>query len=170
MSCFFLLFILRSQCSTFCFPHVYSFLLFLVLRDYVGVQLPSLPGPLAIGSSTAAEKDASTVPTSATLMPPPTSGPSHISSGPIPLPPIDLPSSVSDPQKKQGKKSKKKSSKNDQERSSLEPEPSSSDSQDPVPCVVLYPSLFHFILKGIQLGGLRRKMNNVSVKKCHMVF
>uniref|UniRef100_A0A1B6M038 MICOS complex subunit n=1 Tax=Graphocephala atropunctata TaxID=36148 RepID=A0A1B6M038_9HEMI len=65
-----------------------------VLRDYAGMQLPSLPGPLTSGDSS--------VPTSASLMPPPASAPSHISAGPIPLPPIDLPSSVSAPQKKQG--------------------------------------------------------------------
>lgn len=107
-----------------------------MLRDYVGVQLPSLPGPLAIGSSTAAEKDASTVPTSATLMPPPASGPSHISSGPIPLPPIDLPSPVSDPQKKQGTDSNESSSsdqdsENDEESSNPEPENTSFSFQDP---------------------------------------
>lgn len=113
-----------------------SFHLIIVLRDYVGVQLPSLPGPLAIGSSTAAEKDASTVPTSATLMPPPASGPSHISSGPIPLPPIDLPSPVSDPQKKQGTDSKESSSsdqdsENDEESTNLEPKNTSFSFQDP---------------------------------------
>ncbi|XP_054271683.1 MICOS complex subunit MIC27 isoform X2 [Macrosteles quadrilineatus] len=66
-----------------------------VLRDYAGVQLPNLPGPLAVGSASAAEKDASTVPTSAALMPHTASAPSHIN-----MPPLDVPSSVSD--KKQG--------------------------------------------------------------------
>jgi len=67
-----------------------------VLRDYAGVQLPNLPGPLAVGSASAAEKDASTVPTSAALMPHTASAPSHIQAGPIPLPPLELPSTVSD--------------------------------------------------------------------------
>lgn len=70
-----------------------------VLRDYVGVQLPSLPGQLALGGSSGGDKD---TPSSAALMPPPASGPSHISAGPIPLPPLDLPSHVAGDKKKQG--------------------------------------------------------------------
>lgn len=79
----------------------------LVLRDYVGVQLPSLPGQLALGSGSGGDK---VTPSSAALMPPPASGPSH-----IPLPPLELPSNVAGDKKKQGTDNINRSSSDDDE-------------------------------------------------------
>ncbi|KAG8309669.1 hypothetical protein J6590_078965 [Homalodisca vitripennis] len=94
-----------------------------VMRDYIGVQLPSLPGPLSSADTS--------VPTSASLMPPPATAPSHISAGPIPLPPIDLPTSVSASQKTQGSASSGKASKKNQQDTKPEPQPTSYSLPDP---------------------------------------
>lgn len=70
----------------------------IVLRDYAGVQLPSLPKPLS-GSNSASESEAA-VPSSSsnTLLPIASvaATPSHSQLGPIPMPPIDIPSNVTD--------------------------------------------------------------------------
>lgn len=75
-----------------------------VLRDYAGAQLPPLPKPLlsnsTSGDSLSGNKGAELL--SSTLLPsPPTVTTSNIQLGQIPMPPIDVPSNVTDADQKQ---------------------------------------------------------------------
>lgn len=78
-----------------------------VLRDYAGVQLPPLPKPLLGNSNSNSSETLSgneaTVPSSSTLLPMPAVTPSHIQLGPIPMPPIDVPTNVTDAETKQSR-------------------------------------------------------------------
>lgn len=81
-----------------CFSFSFIDDLLTVLRDYAGVQLPPLPKPLSgSNSSESVSGSEAAVSSSSTPLPPVSAAvPNQSQLGPIPMPPIDIPSNVTD--------------------------------------------------------------------------